>query len=43
VEYARKVALSYAEKARKTLNSIELDHARDKLLEMADYLTDRDY
>jgi len=43
VEYARKVALDYAEKARKTLDSVELDHTRDKLLEMADYLTDRDY
>jgi geranylgeranyl pyrophosphate synthase len=43
VEYARKVAASYAQKARKTLEKVELAHARDKLLELSDYLTDRDY
>jgi len=41
--YARKIASGYAEKARRVLDSVELDHAKDKLLELSGYLTDRDY
>jgi len=43
IDYARKVALKYAEDAQQILDSVELGKTRSKLLELSDYLAQRNY
>jgi geranylgeranyl diphosphate synthase type I len=43
VEYAQDVAASYAENARKLLETADVGATRDKLLELSDYLSSRKY
>jgi geranylgeranyl diphosphate synthase, type I len=43
VEYAQGVAASYAENARRLLETADVGATRDKLLELSDYLSSRKY
>jgi geranylgeranyl diphosphate synthase, type I len=43
VEYAQDVAASYAQNARKLLETADVGATRDKLLELSDYLSSRKY
>jgi len=43
IDYARRVALNYVEQAQKILDSIELGPARSKLIELSEFLAERDY
>lgn len=43
IDYARRVALNYVEQAQKILDSVELGPTRSKLLELSEYLAERNY
>ncbi|HUI86269.1 MAG TPA: polyprenyl synthetase family protein [Nitrososphaerales archaeon] len=43
IDYARKVALNYVERAQKILHTLELGPSRSKLIELSEYLAERNY